>query len=297
MKQKPLFQIFGIFGCPLAHTLSPAMQEAAFRRAGIRAYYLVFELHKASFRTVMKQLGLTGLAGFNVTVPYKETVIRYLDRISTEARRIGAVNTVYRRGTRWCGTNTDVYGFMHALTREGGFKPRGKRALILGAGGASRAVVYGLADAGIAHIALTDIALNRARQLVRYYRPMFPKTGFETCPIPAAGMKFPVSGYDLVVNATPVGLHPGDPVLIPLSEIPLARPGKKMLFYDLIYYPSETPFLKLARSRGHKGINGLGMLIHQGARAFECWTGKPAGVQGMKEALLQALRQREANLK
>ena len=141
MKQDPAFKLYGIFGYPLSHTLSPAMHEAAFRKLGIDANYIVLELIPEAFKKLMRKASRLSLSGFNVTVPYKETVMPFLDEVHPEARAIGAVNTVYRKGKRWIGTNTDMEGFLMALMKDGGFRPRGKRAVILGAGGAARAVV------------------------------------------------------------------------------------------------------------------------------------------------------------
>lgn len=291
MKKKKAFKLYGIFGYPLAHTLSPAMHEAAFKKLGIDANYLVLELAPDAFKKTMRGLSKCVLSGFNVTVPYKETVIRHLRKVSPEAKAIGAVNTVYRKDGTWTGANTDREGFLISLAKDGKFRPRGKKALVCGGGGASRAVTYGLAEKGIGEIAVADIVPEKARQVVRSLRRSFRRL---KCRALAAGtpeVRLVLENADLVINATPLGLKEKDPCVVPPAWIPKAS-GRRRLFMDLIYNPAETVFLKAAKRRGHRTLNGLGMLLYQGARAFEYWTGKKAPVPVMRKALLDALAQR-----
>jgi len=292
VKDKDQFRLYGLFGSPLGHSLSAPMHEAAFAQNKIRAYYLLLDLKHSLFSKTMKGIRDSSLSGFNVTVPYKETVIPFLDGLTREAVAIGAVNTVSRLGKRWIGTNTDVYGFMTSLRAEARFSPRRKRVFLIGAGGAARAVIYGLAKAGISKMTVMDCDGKRARKLVRYYRRGFPKTVFEVCPFSKAQAKLAVQYADLVINATPVGLQAGDPSVIPAGDIPRARGKNKKIFFDLIYYPDPTPFLKAARSKGHKTVNGLGMLVWQGARAFEIWTRQKSPVTRMRAAVAKALEER-----
>lgn len=289
MKKNENFKLFGIFGHPLSHTLSPAMQEAAFRRIGIDANYVVLELAPGSFKNLMKRKSDLVLSGFNVTVPYKETVIPYLDRISPEAEAIGAVNTVYRRGKRWFGANTDMEGFLMAIVKDRGFRLAGKKAVILGAGGAARAVVYGLAKEKIREVWLTDCFPGKAGKIVRDMKKIFPCVRFYTAPAGTGEVRHAIKEADLVINATPLGLKKKDPPVIPYSWIPESTTGRPKFFVDLIYNPAVTPFLRAAKKKGHKTLNGLGMLLYQGARAFEYWTGRKAPVQIMRQALEEAL--------
>lgn len=294
------FGLFGIFGFPLGHTLSPAMQETAFRAAGIKAYYLPFEVTPGEFDRLMKGRRKMLLDGFNVTVPYKETVFRLLDRLSPEARAIGAVNTAVRRGNRWWGFNTDASGFLASLKREGKFNARGKNILILGAGGSARAVAYALGRAGARRIIIANRTPERAERIVKRFRNFFPKTKFVGTPISSSShpSRFPtgeeVGGegeglIDLVVNATSIGLKPGDRLLVSPADFP----NRKTLFMDLIYNPRETRFLRAARRSGHRTLNGLGMLVYQGAEAFRLWTGRRAPVDVMQKAVKAVLaRQR-----
>jgi len=285
------FKLYGIFGHPLSHTLSPAMHEAAFRELGIEAHYIVLDLAPAVFKELMRQTSRISLSGFNVTVPYKETVIPYLDQVRPEARAIGAVNTVYRERKKWVGTNTDMEGFLLALMKDGGFRPSGKRAVILGAGGAARAVVYGLAREGASEILISDCFPEKADKIARDMCQLFPRAVFQAALAGTPEVKEAVQKADVIINATPLGLKPSDPLVVPESWIPRAGHSKKFLM-DLVYNPAVTPFLKAGKRKGHETLNGLGMLLYQGARALEHWTGRKAPVPVMRHALLQALKEK-----
>ena len=304
--QDKAFKLYGIFGYPLSHTLSPAMHEAAFCRLGIDAHYIVLELTPADFKKLMRQSSRFSLAGFNVTVPYKETVMKNLDGIRPEARAIGAVNTVFKQGKRWIGANTDMEGFLRAIMNEGGFRPSGKKAVILGAGGAARAIVYGLSREGIREILIADCFPQKARKIASGMRKLFKRVNYHAATAGTPEVKEALQKADVIINATPLGLKPQDPEVVPENWIPqagrikLARRGRasnkascgSKLFMDLIYNPAMTPFLKIAKKKGHCTLNGLGMLLHQGARALELWTGRKAPVGVMRRALLNALSER-----
>lgn len=285
------FNLFGIFGYPLGHTLSPAMQEAAFVHQGIKAYYLALELDLSDFRQTMRWLSRLQLKGFNVTVPYKEEVLPYLDDLTPEARAIQAVNTVFIQGRRWVGANTDVYGFLRSLKEEGKFSPRRRKALIFGAGGSARAAIYGLAKEGIQRIQIANRSRWRAKKIIRDMSTLFPRTEFKMIPLQKEYLSKSLNEVDLVINATSVGLSAQDPVLVKPSWVPKADSRKRLLFFDLVYRPSRTPFLKIAESRGHRVLNGRGMLLFQGARAWEYWTGKKAPVHVMRRTLEKALKE------
>ena len=289
MKKAKSFKLYGIFGYPLSHTLSPAMHEAAFRRLGIDANYIVLELIPAFFKKLMSQSAKLSLCGFNVTVPYKETVMSYLNSVRPEARAIGAVNTVFRQGNRWVGTNTDMEGFLLALMKDGGFRPSGKKAVILGAGGAARAVVYGLSQEGAREILIADCFPQKALKIADDMRKIFKRVGYRAVAAGTPEVKEAIQKADVIINATPLGLKPQDPRVIPESWIPQGG-VKKMFFMDLIYNPPVTSFLKAAKRKGHRTLNGLAMLLYQGARALEYWTGRKAPVSVMRQALLQALK-------
>ena len=282
------------------------MHEAAFRKLGIDANYIVLELVPAAFKKLMDQSSRLFLSGFNVTVPYKETVMKYLDSVRPEARAIGAVNTVFKQGKRWVGTNTDMEGFLMALMKDGGFRPSGKKAVILGAGGAARAVVYGLSREGVREILIADCFPQKARKIANDMRRLFRRVVYHAVAAGTPEVKKALQKADIVINATPIGLKSQDPRVVPegwvpqvgrAKVIPRERVSQKancgsMFFMDLIYNPAMTPFLKAAKKKGHRTLNGLGMLLYQGARALEHWTGRKAPVGVMRQALLQALKEK-----
>lgn len=283
-------RIYGIFGFPLGHTLSPYFQEAAFQASGIPAQYLTFPLDEAHFKTAMKKLKPDfALSGFNVTVPYKETVLPYLDRLTPAAKAIGAVNTVIFEKGKWLGANTDGHGFLMSLKKDGHFNPRHKKALMLGAGGSAKAVAYSLAEAGVSQLTMVNRTLSKAQRLIRTLRKQFPRLDCRVMHFDHSDWRKEIAFCDLIVNTTSVGLRQTDKPLLRLRDIPPAR-GRKKLFYDLIYNPSETIFLRQARRKGHRGMNGLGMLFYQGVRSFELWTKKKAPERIMRDALIRAYR-------
>ncbi len=270
------------------------MQEAAFEAAGIKAFYLALELEPRDFKKVMRGISRLVLDGFNVTVPHKLSVMPYLDAVLPEARAVGAVNTVFRSGRRWIGANTDVYGFLHALKTEGKFQPQGKKILVLGAGGAARAVIYGLAKSRAQKIFVVNRAEHSEsrKRLVDDFEELFPKVQFDHCSFrDQKKLKEALKVADLVVQATSVGTKHPIRKLIVDNFIPIARSGKRILFFDLIYHTSNTPFLKSAKKKGHRTMDGRGMLLFQGAKAFELWTGKKAPVAVMHRALLAGLKE------
>jgi len=278
------FKLYSVIGYPLAHTLSPHMHMAALQKKRINGLYISFEIEPRRFHTVMKGLNLLPFNGFNVTVPYKEKIIPVLDGISPEAKIIGAVNTV-KGGKKLKGYNTDVYGFARSLDEDLKFSPRGKRILLIGAGGAARACIYALAKGGARTIVLADIIPQRARKLKKHFSTYFKHVQFIVTIANEEHYKIFLPEVDLLVNATPVGLKKTDPVLVR----PRAFPKKRICVYDLIYNPAQTKLMRIARGKGCRVSNGLGMLLHQGARAFEIWTGKRAPVKEMKTALKKAL--------
>lgn len=277
-------KIYGIFGFPLKHTLSPAMHEAAFANLGIEAGYLPFELDRAGFRRVARQLAKSLLAGFNLTVPYKEAILPYLDKVAKEAAMIGAVNTVCRKGRKFWGYNTDWEGFALAL-REARFRARGKSVLLLGAGGAARACVYALGQGGARRIVLMNRHQANARKMSRHFQGLFRGIRFEVFPMRKFFLTQALRDSDLVVNATSVGLKREDRLGLTSGMLRRRRP----FVFDLIYNPPETGLLKAARKAGCRTLNGLSMLVYQGARAFEIWTGRKAPLNLMRRSLKRTL--------
>lgn len=267
-------RITGLFGYPVFHTVSPGMQNAAFRYLGLDIIYLPFSVHPADLGCAVKSLAALGFIGINVTVPHKQTIIKYLDEIADSAKMIGAVNTVLVKGKRLIGYNTDGVGFVESLRRDYKYKLNGKTMFLLGAGGAGRAVAIQGALSGLKKVYISDTIQARAENLISNV----PKCKAILI-TDKQRIKDAINDSDIIVNATPVGLHKEDPISIPKEFIPMNK-----LVYDLIYNPKKTKLLK--EVKGCRTVNGLGMLLHQGARAFEIWTGKKAPVKIMRRAIV-----------
>ena len=267
-------KLVGLIGYPVKHSLSPAMHNSAFAALSLNWCYVSLPVLPERLGEAVAGLRALSFVGANVTVPHKEAVMSYLDHVTPEAQAIGAVNTIVVREGKLIGYNTDWQGFLTALS-EGGFDPQGKRAVVLGAGGAARAVVYALAQAG-AQVAILNRTPARAQALAKDFSPLF-----STLPLTPQTVEDQTAETHLLVNTTPVGLWPEvDKSLWPED---LAFPGHLTVF-DLVYNPRETKLLRQARWAGAKVIGGLGMLIHQGAVAFELWTREKAPVEMMYEA-------------
>jgi shikimate dehydrogenase len=257
------------------------MHNAAFRHLGMDSEYGLFEVKPgelADFLSGFKEK----LSGANITIPHKESVIANIDKVVAPADLIGAVNTVALEDGLLVGYNTDVTGFVAALVDGLGFTADGRKAVILGAGGASRAVSFGLKSLGIGSITLSDIDDRKALSLAE----LLMKEGCDARAVAYEGEAVGELVYnsDLVVNATPCGMKDGDPELV---ESAFLHEGLSV--FDLIYNPAETKLVREAKKRGCRAANGLGMLLYQGAEAFELWTGEKAPVDVMKKALEEAL--------
>lgn len=274
-------ELYGIFGNPVSHSLSPVIHNAVFKRFGVNAVYLAFEIPVESLGLAFEAIRALGLGGVNLTIPFKEPAINFIDEIPEDVDRcIGALNTVVNQNGKLMGFNTDGPGFLASLGGDLGVNPEGKTALVLGAGGGARGVAFALARAHADKIWIHNRTAGRAEGLAEYLSTFFPDTdvepldSFETL----RGRK-----ADLVVNATPCGMRPADP-----SPFDLRLLKQAAHVYDLVYNQTETALLKQARQLGIPCVNGIGMLAAQAALSFELWTGRREGV---REALLEALRQ------
>lgn len=277
-------RLVGLIGWPVEHSLSPAMHNAAFAELGLNWCYVPLPVAPGRLREALRGLVALGFAGANVTAPHKEAVMAHLDEVAPGARAIGAVNTIVVREGRTFGHNTDWRGFLAAL-REGGFSPQGKRAVVLGAGGAARAVVYALAHTG-SEVAVLNRTPQRAEALVGDLSPLFPSIPFIALSLNENTLREQAAVAHLLVNATPLGTWPE----VDRSPWPegLAFPGHLTVF-DLVYNPPQTRLLQQAAAGGARTIGGLGMLVHQGAAAFRLWTGLEPPVETMYEACRRAL--------
>jgi shikimate dehydrogenase len=265
-------QVYGILGRPVAHSLSPAMHNAAFRKVGLNAVYVAFPVADLAQAVA----GLRGLQipGVSVTIPLKEDIIPLLDEIDPRAEKIGAVNTVVNRDGQLTGYNTDWQGALLALTEK--TEIAGQRVLILGAGGAAKAIAFAVQEQG-GQVAITDVDLAKALALSR-------KLWVEVV-APDHLEDYPA---DILINATPVGMAPRSGH-IPLDPALLGRFGVVM---DIVYKPLQTRLLQEASARGCQVIDGLRMLIHQGAAQFELWTGRPAPLEVMARAAYGSLSEK-----
>ncbi|MFH0731384.1 MAG: shikimate dehydrogenase [Candidatus Omnitrophota bacterium] len=276
--QNSKLKIYGVIGYPLGHTLSPYMHNDAFSKLKIKAIYLPLSVEPKNLKSAINTLKTAGICGFNVTIPFKTSCMRYLDRIDKLVSMIGAVNTVVLKKNKLSGYNTDAAGFIKSLKADLGFSPKGKSVFVLGAGGAARAVCFALAKEGAREIFIVDVIKSKAVSLARNIRKNFPKCLIEV--VTTSQSHNVTSRADLIVNATPLGMKKTDP--LPINP-KLLRKG--LAVYDLVYNPSPTKLVKAAKAKGVNAANGLGMLLYQGAEAFKLWTRRKAPVEVMKQAL------------
>lgn len=267
---------------PAGHSLSPVMHQAAFAALGIKARYEAWDVPPQALPDAVAHLRGPGVLGANVTIPHKQSVIALLDDVTDAAAAVGAVNTVINDGGRLIGHNTDAPGFLQALL-ETGFDPAGKRVLLLGAGGAARAVAYALLTTGVGDLCVFNRSQDKAQALAEDFRPLGAVDVLTPDRLEPA-----VCEAELLVNATSVGmLHSGsDPDVSPLPVGVLPRRG---LVCDLIYRPARTRLLRDAEAAGLATLNGVAMLVYQGAAALSAWLGIEAPVAVMRTAVETAL--------
>lgn len=273
--------LFGVIGDPIRHSKSPIMMNRAFRETGINGIYAAFHITEATLADFVTGVRAMGIRGVNVTIPHKLNVMALLDEIDAGARSIGAVNTIVNRDGRLIGYNTDGIGYVRSLKEEAEPNLAGKRIVVIGAGGASRGIIYGLVQEKPERITITNRTLERAEELAASF------SGASTVmdALPNEKLKEACLDADIVINTTSVGMYPNmeaSPI-----EAEWLKPGA--VASDLIYNPLETVFLKQAKERGCTVHSGLGMFIYQGAYAFEYWTGKTAPVAAMRETVLTEL--------
>ncbi|MDH7486703.1 MAG: shikimate dehydrogenase [Anaerolineae bacterium] len=282
-------KLLGIIGWPVEHSLSPTMHNAAFAALGLNWVYLPLPVPPGQVEAALRGLLTLGFRGANVTVPHKEAVMPHLDSITEVAQAIGAVNTLVVGEGRLVGDNTDGAGFLAAL-QEAGFEPRGRRALVLGAGGAARAVAYALATAG-AQVTVLNRTLSRTEALIQHLAPAVPPNSLSPRLLDRDALVEEAVRADLLVNATSVGMWPDAEHSPWPDELPLPS---HLTVFDLVYNPPETRLLRQARRAGAQAIGGLGMLVHQGALAFRLWTGHSPPLEAMWTACERALTAGEA---
>jgi len=260
--------IFGLIGYPLEHSFSPKYMNALFRKEGMDHYYEAFPLKKHELPEFIKHLRLFNVRGINITIPYKADVISYVDDISEEVELIGACNVIKVENNRLIGYNTDWYGFLKPLELEG-IDVSGKKAFIYGSGGAAKSVLYALSRAKIGQITFLARTPQKAMDMIDMVGETYPiKTkivewteGF------LDKIKEELEMADIIINTTPLGMYPKTETMPPIPDMEL----KGKIFYDLVYNPLQTKFLKFAKDRGAKTISGIYMLMYQGAKALSIW--------------------------
>ena len=268
----------GLIGYPLGHSLSPKIHAAALSACGLQGTYSLFPIHpedKQGLKDLLARVRSGEITGLNVTIPHKQNVIELMDELTPTAKAIGAVNTIYTRENKLIGDNTDVPGFladMKNVNRETS-KQVNKSAVVLGAGGSARAVVYALCNDGW-NVTLAARRIEQAQQLAE---------SFTNCQLPITNLSnLPLSTFHLLVNTTPLGMTPNTETS-PLPENAVL--SKHTFIYDLVYNPRETKLVRDARAQGLSASTGLGMLIEQAALAFEKWTGSKADRDAMQKAV------------
>jgi shikimate dehydrogenase len=275
---------FAVLGHPIGHTLSPVMHNAAFEALGMDAIYLAFDVAPERLLEVLPAMQTMGFKGVNLTVPLKEVAYKGFSNLDESARRLGAVNTVEFRPDGPRGHNTDGKGFLTAIRESFGTEITGLTVFILGCGGAGRAVAITAAVEGADRILLADIDARRCHNLAKDIASFAPAARVESVGTEAAAWSHRLGEVDLVVQASPVGMKPDD-----VCPVPAQAFRKGQMAFDLVYNLPQTCFTRTASAGGAKAVNGLGMLLHQGAEAFTIWTGQPAAVGVMRQALEGAL--------
>lgn len=268
-------RLAGVIGSPVRHSLSPAIHNAAYEACGLDWVYVALEVAPLEAARAFAGMRALGIAGLSVTMPHKEAAFEAVDELTPAARAMRAVNCVHLVGDRLVGHNTDGDGFVDSLRADASVDPAGLRVAVLGAGGAARSVVEALARNGAADIAVVNRTLGRAGE-----------AAVLAGSVGRIGGPADISGADLVVNATSVGMGGG---ALPL-EVSLLRHGQVVA--DLVYHPLDTALLQAAREVGAQAVDGLGMLVHQAARQFALWTGTQAPVGVMRAAAEAELARR-----
>ena len=277
--------IYGIIGHPVKHSLSPAMQNAAFKAIGADAEYRAYDVAPGELEAFLKDVPHAGISGLNITIPHKIKAKEYVEKYGTldeNAKRLGAVNTIKAAGENVFGFNTDGPGFYRSLVGDLKFEPEGKNILVLGAGGAATALVMYLGN-GPAKIFVTDIDETKSAGLKNHYEKYYDAD--KLIIVGKDDVRKAIKDAALLVNATPIGMKESDGLPIDKN---LLRPG--FYVYDLVYNRPATELVKEAVRRKAHAVTGIGMLLCQGAISFEIWTGVPAPVEVMRKALKEAIK-------
>ena len=279
----------GVMGFPLGHSLSPLMFDTALAELNLPYRFLAFEVPPERLGDAFLGIRALGIHGVALTIPHKEAVLSHLDELTEAARRIGAVNLVFREGDRLIGHNTDGAGFVRSLREEADLDPRGGRFLLLGAGGAARGIASELAAQGARALIIANRTLSRAQTLAGWVRKTFDSVDVRAVPLRGGEAESAATMADAVIQCTSLGLIRRDGEAEGSSPLDpgCLRPGQVVV--DIVYRPLETPFLRAAGDRGAKTVGGLGMLVFQGAENFRIWTGAELPVEKVRKVMEAAL--------
>lgn len=273
---------FGLLGHPVKHSLSPVMHGASFQALGLQAEYVCFDVPPGELAARLEACRGEGFDGLNVTIPHKEAVLPLMTRLDPSARLFGAVNTVRLEAKGMTGFNTDATGFLTDLRESRGVTPEGLRVLVVGCGGAGRAVATACVREGASEVGLADLYPAKADALAGEIVERLPDAVTQVDVLSGEAEVWARYGEacDLIVHCTSAGLHAGD-----ASPVPAAAFREGQLVYDLVYTARLTPTMRVAAEAGADVLNGMGMLVHQGAAAFTIWTGLEADTAAMRAAL------------
>ena len=278
----------GVFGDPVAYSLSPQMQNAALRACEIKAQYARFHIRANELRSALLFLRKLDFVGINLTVPHKIAASTQIDEADESATRAGAVNTIRVRDEKLIASNTDGEGFLRAIRTEFSIDLRDLRVMIIGAGGGTgRAIAWQCGLENCERLVLVNRTLEKANALTEQLRPLFsgprvlgPSARIEAVAWDESAMRTQLADIDLIVNATPLGMNPSNPTPIPARLI-----APHHIVFDCVYEPSKTALLRAAEEAGARGANGLSMLLYQGARSFSIWFNRDAPIEAMRAAL------------
>ncbi|MBE7704328.1 MAG: shikimate dehydrogenase [Cyanobacteria bacterium SIG29] len=278
---------FGLIGYPLSHSMSKVIQEAAFESIGVEGTYEILETEQEDIITRLKYLRANGFQGFNVTIPLKVPITLFLSGVDNVANVVGSANTIkILPDSQLYGYNTDVYGFVEAIPEDIRAQIENSEIAVLGNGGAARAVGVGISILKAKKIDFYVRNIINAAEMVEALRENFPNVQMNCKQI--EGIK-DLSQYKMLINTTPIGMRSKAMGLSPIDEDVVKTMNKDAVVYDIVYNPLNTELIKYAKKHGIKTIQGLDMLIYQGAKAFEIWTGKKPDVLKMKIAALEAM--------
>ncbi|MGB9914561.1 MAG: shikimate dehydrogenase [Candidatus Bathyarchaeales archaeon] len=275
-------RVCGVIGDPIAHTLSPTIQNAAFNHLKLDFVFLAFRVKPADLGNAIRGMRGLGIHGLNVTMPHKSAVIKYLDQLDSTVQFLGSANTILNRDGKLFGFNTDGIGALKAL-QENGVALYDKKVLLLGAGGAAKAIAFAFAEE-IGELVILNRAAEKAAELAAALNRVFG-TKIVGGALSQSAVQQNLQDADVLVNATSVGMHPN----VNQSLVPAQWLKPDLAVMDIVYNPVETKLAKDAKAAGAKVISGVEMLIHQGAASFEIWTGCPAPVEVMRQAALSQL--------